>query len=86
MEKKLKVTFAPGCFDAFEGTQDELDELINHIQTIFEGKSPEDIEMMSIPVSELDIDDEEAEAIRNFFESIDVTSTSTSTSHLRKLN
>lgn len=34
MEKKktdddeIKVIFAPGCFDDFEGTQEELDELI----------------------------------------------------------
>jgi hypothetical protein len=30
--KELKVEFAPGCFDSFEGTQEELDELINEIQ------------------------------------------------------
>ena len=26
MTKELKVTFAPGCFDSFDGTQEELDE------------------------------------------------------------
>lgn len=32
MEKKeLKVEFAPGCFDNFDGTQDELQELIAEI-------------------------------------------------------
>ena len=25
---KLKIVFAPGCFDNFEGTQEELQELI----------------------------------------------------------
>lgn len=30
--KELTVEFAPGCFDNFEGTQEELDELINEIQ------------------------------------------------------
>ena len=30
--KKLKVTFAPGCFDNFEGTQEELDALIKEIE------------------------------------------------------
>jgi hypothetical protein len=29
--KKPKITFAPGCFDTFEGTQDELNELIAEI-------------------------------------------------------
>jgi hypothetical protein len=28
---KPKITFAPGCFDHFEGTQDELNELITEI-------------------------------------------------------
>lgn len=31
--KDLKIKFAPGCFDHFEGTQEELDELIAEITT-----------------------------------------------------
>lgn len=27
-QKPFRVEFAPGCFDGFEGTQEELDELI----------------------------------------------------------
>ena len=34
--KPLKIEFAPGCFDNFEGTQEELDELIAEIQRMFE--------------------------------------------------
>lgn len=30
-DKDLKIEFAPGCFDNFEGTQEELDELIAEI-------------------------------------------------------
>jgi hypothetical protein len=30
-EKKITVEFAPGAFDSFEGTQEELDELIAEI-------------------------------------------------------
>lgn len=30
-KKDLKIEFAPGCFDNFEGTQEELQELIAHI-------------------------------------------------------
>ena len=30
--KKIKVEFAPGCFDNFDGTQEELDEFIAEIQ------------------------------------------------------
>lgn len=41
---KLKIEFAPGCFDSFDGTQEELDELINEIRMMvddgtFEEKS-----------------------------------------------
>jgi len=36
-EKKAKtLEFAPGCFDSFEGTQEELDEAIAMIQQMFE--------------------------------------------------
>lgn len=57
-DKELKVTFAPGCFDSFEGTQEELDELIAEIERMaasgelveksrqidFDNPSDEDIE------------------------------------------
>jgi len=36
-EKKPKeIVFMPGCFDNFEGTQEELDELVAEIQQMFE--------------------------------------------------
>lgn len=31
-ENKPEIVFAPGCFDNFDGTQEELDELIASIQ------------------------------------------------------
>lgn len=33
--KELKIEFAPGCFDDFDGTQEELDQLINEIKQAF---------------------------------------------------
>ena len=30
-ENKIRVEFAPGCFDNFEGTQEELEEFIAEI-------------------------------------------------------
>lgn len=33
--KDLKIEFAPGCFDNFDGTQEELDELISTIKEMF---------------------------------------------------
>jgi hypothetical protein len=50
--KELTVEFAPGCFDTFDGTQEELDSLIAEIQlaikdgSILEKSRPLDIEKM----------------------------------------
>jgi hypothetical protein len=36
-EKKTpEIIFAPGCFDSFEGTQEELNELMSEIQRMAE--------------------------------------------------
>jgi hypothetical protein len=35
-KKKPEIIFAPGCFDNFEGTQEELDELLAEIHRMFE--------------------------------------------------
>lgn len=35
-DKKPEIIFAPGCFDNFEGTQEELQELIAHIHQMVE--------------------------------------------------
>jgi hypothetical protein len=54
-KKKLEIVFAPGAFDNFEGTQEELDELVAGIKqmmkdgTLFENStevSPEEAEMV----------------------------------------
>ena len=57
MTKELKIQFAPGCFDQFDGTQEELDALIADIQNMFANKSPEEIAEMSRPLSEEEFDD-----------------------------
>jgi hypothetical protein len=35
-KKPLKVVFDPGCFDNFDGTQEELDEFVKQIQEFAE--------------------------------------------------
>jgi len=48
MTKKLKVVFAPGCFDDFEGTQEELDELVAEIKSMAErGEFEENFRQLS---------------------------------------
>lgn len=48
---KVRIEFAPGAFDQFEGTQEELDEMIAEIHRIFESG---EFKEMSQP---LDIDE-----------------------------
>lgn len=35
-DKKPELIFAEGCFDNFEGTDEELAELVAHIKELFE--------------------------------------------------
>jgi len=59
-DKKLELVFAPGCFDSFEGTQEELDELVQEIQRMFD--SGEFMEK-SEPVNLDELDDGILEAL-----------------------
>jgi hypothetical protein len=45
--KPIKVVFEPGCFDSFDGTQEELEELMASIQAEFAGKTRDEIEDMT---------------------------------------
>ena len=58
--KKPEIVFAPGCFDNFEGTQEELDELVAEIQRLVD--SGELFEKAN-PVSLDDLSDEDLEAL-----------------------
>lgn len=59
-EKKMKVTFAPGCFDNFDGTQEELDALVAEIQAMADSG---ELENAAVPVDIYqdlsDVDEEE---------------------------
>lgn len=52
--KKIELVFAPGCFDNFEGTQEELDELIAEIQASFDSG---DFLSKAVPLDDLDDDE-----------------------------
>lgn len=54
-DKDTKIEFAEGCFDDFDGTQEELAELIAHIRTMVANDT---LLENSTPV-----DDEEAEEV-----------------------
>lgn len=56
----LKIVFAPGCFDQFEGSQEELDELIAEITQMV--KSGEILEKST---SVEDLDEDELDFVEN---------------------
>jgi hypothetical protein len=57
-KKSIEVIFAPGCFDNFEGTQEELDELVAEIHKMVEsGELMEN----ATPVQMDNLSDEEVE-------------------------
>ncbi len=68
-EKNMKIEFAPGCFDSFDGTQEELDQMVAEIQQMFEGKSREEIEAMSRPLEDEDYEDLPDEVIEQLVNS-----------------
>jgi hypothetical protein len=64
-EKKITIEFAPGAFDHFDGTQEELDALQKEVMDMFANLTPEEIEARSTQVDveyieELMTDDPEA--------------------------
>ena len=58
--KKIKIEFAPGCFDNFEGSQEELDELIAEITRMAESG---ELEQNAVPLDLDDPDEDTIEAI-----------------------
>ena len=62
-KKTLEVRFAPGCFDQFDGTQEELDELMAEIQSVFANMTPEELAEQSIPLDEESLTEDEWEIL-----------------------
>jgi hypothetical protein len=59
--KAVKVEFAPGCFDGFEGTQEELDALQQEILEMF--KDPEKVRAMSRQIDFDNLEEEDEEIV-----------------------
>jgi hypothetical protein len=49
-EKKITIEFAPGAFDHFDGTQEELDALQKEVMEMFAALTPEELEARSTAV------------------------------------
>lgn len=51
---KPKIVFAPGCFDKFEGTQEELDELVEEINRFINSDEFLDAVENAIPLEDFE--------------------------------
>jgi hypothetical protein len=69
--KKLKIEFAPGAFDNFEGTQAELAELVSGIQNMFANMSSEELAARSKPVNLDDLDELNEETQQQILSALD---------------
>lgn len=65
-DKPLKIVFAPGCFDNFEGTQEELDALIADLKQLAESG---DIHKYAMPAE--DVPPEVLEKLDAFVDGLD---------------
>ena len=61
--KPLKVEFMPGCFDNFEGTQEELDLFQKEILNMLTNMTPEELAANSQAIFIEELSDEEHEEI-----------------------
>lgn len=60
--RELKIVFTPGCFDNFDGTQEELNALVDEIKGLF---ASGEAFLKAVPVDEADpILDELKDTIR----------------------
>lgn len=68
MNKKVKIVFDPAFFQEFNGTQEELEQVMAEIRAEFENKSIEEIKAVSRAVEWDDLDDEEARQLDEMIE------------------
>ena len=65
-DKKIKIEFAPGAFDSFDGTQEELDALVTELQRMAESG---ELEENSVALEDWDdLDDEDRDIIAEALE------------------
>lgn len=64
MNKKLKLQFDPAFFEHFDGSEEELKELMAEITEMFENITPEELEANSRPIDWDSMDPEEAKRLQ----------------------
>lgn len=70
-KKPVKIEFAPGAFDNFEGTQEELEELVAEIQNMFDNLTPEELAKRSRPINLDDLEELDEETQQQILSALD---------------
>jgi len=73
--QKSKVEFAPGAFDDFDGTQEELDALQKELIEMFSNLTPEELAEQSRPVDFEELMEEDPALAEKLLNSFDEEST-----------
>lgn len=68
MNKKVKIVFDPAFFEEFNGTQEELEQVMAEIRAEFENKSIEEIRAISKEVDWDELDSDEARELDEMLE------------------
>jgi hypothetical protein len=63
--EEVKIEFAPGCFDNFDGTQEELDSLVEEITRMVQSGEAQE---KSRPLDLDDLSEEEIEILTRAYE------------------
>lgn len=58
-KKPLKIEFAPGAFDQFDGTQEELDQMMKEVMDMLSNMTPEELAAASKPIDWDNLSEEE---------------------------
>ena len=58
-KKPIQIEFAPGAFDQFDGTQEELDQMMKEITDMISNMSPEELAEASKPIDWDNLSEEE---------------------------
>ena len=66
VKKPMKIEFAPGCFDQFDGSQEELDQLISKIMEMADNG---ELTANAIPLEDM-LDELSEEEVRDIFEQL----------------
>ena len=54
---KKEIKFAPGCFDSFDGSQEELNDLMKEIMELIQSEGFEDAEIYMIHEDDINLED-----------------------------